>query len=151
MDRTVYLAGPIKGLSYGECTSWRRWAKDYLDQFGITAYSPMRGRDYLRNDEVINDVYPEHALSTAHAIIARDKHDVLTCSCLLANLLGAKTISVGTTMEIAWAALQNKPIILVMEKNGNPHHHPFITEHAGFWVQDLKEACDIVRYILLPE
>jgi len=40
----VYLAGPIKGLTYTGATDWRDEAKDALYDIGIAGYSPMRAK-----------------------------------------------------------------------------------------------------------
>ena len=41
LRNSVYLAGPITGLTYEECVGWRERAKEELAKAGITAYSPM--------------------------------------------------------------------------------------------------------------
>ena len=49
MNPKVYLAGPIMGCNYEECTAWRSVAKAWLAKHGIDGYSPMRGKEFLRN------------------------------------------------------------------------------------------------------
>ena len=42
-----YLAGPITGFSYADVTGWREKAVKMLSRMGISAYSPMRGKEQL--------------------------------------------------------------------------------------------------------
>lgn len=147
-DKLVYLAGPITGLSYNGCTEWRQSAIEKLAQHGITGLSPMRAKEYLSHLEKISGTGKEYAhmgvFSTPKGIVTRDYYDCTRCDVLLVNLLGAKIVSIGTMAEIAWAWAKRTPIVLVMEAEGNPHEHMFVTEMAGFRVATLDEALDVV-------
>jgi len=144
-DAIVYLAGPISGISYEKAVGWRRIATQRLAP--IRCLSPMRGKTYLSSEEAIADSY-DTPLSCARGILTRDHWDVLRCGVVLANLLGAERVSVGTVCEIAWAHAYRKPVVLVMEPNGNPHQHAMIVEMAGFWLQTLDEAIDVVKTLV---
>src|SRR5271167_1832462 len=111
----VYLAGPITGLTYEGCVDWRQKAIDYLDQFGIQGLSPLRSKDYLLQETSVADSYEEKILSTQRGIYGRDKFDCERADVVLVNVLGAKRVSIGTVMEIAWATGKNTPVVLVME------------------------------------
>ena len=139
----VYLAGPISGTSYGDSTEWRRIAT--LGIYPHQAVSPMRGKTYLSSEDAIADSY-DTPLSCSKGIITRDRWDVMRCDILLANVLGARKVSIGTMMELAWADAFRKPVVLVMEE-GNPHDHAFVREIAGFWLADLDAAVDIVKQL----
>ncbi len=79
----AYLAGPITGVSYGECVDWRR---DFINSLPkeIIGLSPMRGKDYLSEETSIAadssqmtlklDV--QTALSSERGIATRDFNDV---------------------------------------------------------------------------
>ena len=67
----------------------------------------------------------------------RDRFDATRCDLLFVNLLGAKETSIGTVMEIAWADLLRKPIVLAIEPEGNIHDHGMIKEAIGFRVPSL--------------
>jgi hypothetical protein len=41
-------------------------------------------------------------------------------------------------------------LVCVMEKEGNPHDHPMITEAIGFRVETLDEALHVTEKVLLP-
>lgn len=137
----VYLAGPISGTSYGESTSWREDVTRKI--YPHTALSPMRGKSYLSSEEAIADFY-NTPLSCAKGIVTRDRWDVERCDIVFVNLLGANRVSIGTMMELAWADAYRKPVIMVMENEGNPHDHAFVREIAGFWLRTLDEAAKIV-------
>ena len=154
--KKVYLAGPITGLSYGDTTDWRQHVKTALQWSDtpqwIEAYSPMRAKEYLAKEKVIQDRYdylPDDVLSTAKGITTRDRWDCLTCDLLFVNLLGAKKVSIGTVLEIAWADSKRTPIVLVMEKNDNIHEHAMIDECVGFRVDTLDKAINVTKSILL--
>lgn len=166
MSKKVYLAGPITGLSYGETTDWRQYVKDklqyheyemhdmkFLDTHEIRAFSPMRSKEYLSKEKVIQDRYdydPKDILSTARGITTRDRWDCLTCDLLFVNLLGAQRVSIGTVLEMAWADSKRTPIVLVQEPKGNIHEHSMISEIVGFRVDNLDTAIEVTRSILLP-
>ena len=147
MDNKVYLVGPITSCSYEGCVGWRDLAKDLLGQKDIVGVSPMRAKEYLENETDIDLSY-DTPLSSPRGIMTRDRFDLMTCDVILANFLGAEVVSIGTVMEIAWADLLRKPVILVMEDEGNPHDHPMVTEAAGFRLNDLRKGIDVATAIL---
>lgn len=149
--KKVYLAGPITGLEYGESVDWRESAKDKLTEGGIRAYSPMRAKDYLDGVGPLESQYFDiSVMSSPRGIMTRDRWDATTCDVILVNLLGAKRVSIGTVMEIAWADLSRIPSVVAMEESGNVHEHAMITEAIGFRVPTLDEGINIVKAILLP-
>lgn len=150
----VYLAGPITGLTYGECTDWREYAVRSLADAGIKAVSPMRGKEYLQREQGLmsadgNKYSAYGALSTNRGIMTRDHFDTQRCDVLLVNLLGAKQVSIGTVMEISFAHTRQIPIICAMEQQDNPHEHGMILEAIGFRVPMLDDALQLVKAILL--
>jgi hypothetical protein len=154
---TVYLAGPITGCSYGECTDWRQYAIHELAQHGIKGLNPMRGKEYLSHVEKFTadgNKYGEmhgvrNVMSLNRGIMTRDRWDATRCDALLVNFLGAPQISIGTSMEIAWADLSRIPIVCAMEDVGNPHEHGMILEAIGFRSATLDEALHVLKSMLL--
>lgn len=154
----VYLAGPIRGLNYNEATEWREQATAALGAVGIDGMSPMRAKAYLKGSadaadvgrQKLADTYPQHPLSTARAIVTRDRKDCMRSDMVIMYLKGAKTVSIGSVMEIAWADAARVPVVLVMEKEGNIHEHGMIAETCGFRVETLDEAIHVVKAVLLP-
>jgi len=151
MRPSVYLAGPITGLSFKGCTDWREGAKEHLDKFGIDAFSPMRKKGFLaRYKHLSAKGYDLHALSTPSGITTRDRMDCQKRDIVIANLLGAEKISAGTMIEYGWADSARRPVISVMEPKGNPHDHAMVNHIAGYRVETLEEALDLAIAILLP-
>lgn len=151
---TVYLAGPIAGLGYTEATDWRDQAIQFLDDCGIHGLSPMRAKEYLQHverDVGFSATCEEYGhlspLSGPRGIMTRDHFDATRCDVLLVNLLGARKVSIGTTMELAWAYQCRTPIVCVMEA-GNVHEHCMVTEAIGFRCGTLDEGLHVVRSIL---
>lgn len=156
----VYLAGPITGLSYGDSVDWREKAKSVLAEAGIVGLNPMRGKDYLEHEESVGDTYngvsfDHHPIGHLAGIISgdrgittRDRWDCHRCDLVLVNFLGAKKVSIGTVMEIAWADSSRIPAIVVMEKEGNPHDHSMIRECIGFRVETLEDGLHIAKAML---
>jgi len=145
----AYLAGPITGLSFDGAVDWR---EEFIKQMPveIDGMSPLRGKVYLEGTKNIAASYEKIVLSSARGITTRDYNDCKRCDILVANLLGADTISIGTVMEIAWAKSFQIPVVAIMEPEGNVHEHPMITECIGFRVETLEEAANIVKVVLLP-
>lgn len=145
----AYLAGPITGLTYGDAVDWREQIKKLLPG-EITGMSPMRCKQYLKKHDKIKSGYSEYPLSTPKGIKTRDKNDCKRSNVLIINVLGAKTVSIGTVLEIGWADSFGIPSILIMEEEGNIHDHPMIRESVGFVVQTIEDAALIASAILLP-
>ena len=175
--KTVYLAGPITGLTYE--TARHGWRKEFALMLPshIIPISPMRGKDALMGVKEMQgdpNMYPDNALCAPPGIIARDRNDVKNCDVMVACFLGAKDkASIGTSVEFGWADAYRKPVVMVIEddptiphtdKDGittqiinkypketkNIHLHAFLTEIAGFRTNNLEEAAQIVHCLLTP-
>lgn len=147
----LYLAGPITGTTYGECTDWRQYVQDNLPE-EIIGMSPLRAKQYLKNENDIADQYQDDlsVLSTQRGIFARDTWDATRCDGVFVNLLGTtRRVSIGTVMEIAWAWHARNPIILVMEI-GNIHDHSMLREACPFRVDTIEEGINVAKALFLP-
>ena len=144
----IYLAGPISGLNFKDSTDWRQYVMDNLDP-AIEGLSPLRKKEYLKNLGNLTGSYEDWPLSTQRGIYARDRFDCHRADLVLVNLLDAKMVSIGTVMEIAWAAQANTPVVLVMEPD-NIHTHPMLLEACPFVVHGLEEAVGLVHALLVP-
>lgn len=149
----VYLAGAIAGLSGTHATTWRRTAAALLSDRDVETLDPMRAKLALSHQTRIATDFREYAdrgaFFTSRGIMARDFADVKRCDALLVNLLGAKKPSLGTVMELAWAYLLQKPVVVAIEAEGNPHDlHPMLHEAMPFRVETLDEAIECVAVIL---
>lgn len=149
MKPSVYLAGPITGLSFDSCTDWRKEVRQQLEP-EIIAYSPLRSKTYLVGETSLADSYDRHVLSTQRGIYTRDMYDCRTRDLIFVNFLGAQRVSIGTVMEIAWAAAFHKPVVLVMEKENNIHEHSMIREASPLRTDNLEEGIWLTKALLLP-
>ena len=153
----VYLAGPITGLTYDDGQDWRSYARAVLATQGIEAFSPLRGKDYLKEyGELdaggVGSAYTGlHALSDPAGIVTRDRLDCTKRDLVLVNLLGADRVSVGTCIEFGWADAARVPIVVAMERDGsNPHDHAMVYGLAGYVLPSLDDAIQVATVILKP-
>lgn len=140
----IYLAGPISGCSYRECTNWRKYFQTLVS---IQCLDPLRGKAFLREENDMSGEWPS-PLTMAKGILSRDYFDAHRCDVLVVNFLDCKKVSIGTCFEIAWCYTKRTPIVLVMEDKGNVHEHLFVTEACGFRVNNLEDAAVIVQQIV---
>jgi nucleoside 2-deoxyribosyltransferase len=152
MKPTLFLSGPITGLSYNEVVAWRDMVRAELQSCGIICFSPMRGfKEWLGGETKIKESYQENPSGTDAAITDQDYFDVARCDVLMVNLLNTKEISKGTLFEIAWAYQLRKPLILVIEKQGNVHEHPMVRRAATYRVDTVADGIAIAKRLLLPD
>jgi nucleoside 2-deoxyribosyltransferase len=153
----VYLAGPIAGCTYNEATDWRRKASLLLGEYAqprMTALSPMRAKHDLARAARIDPDCRTYASAgpfySSRGIMTRDFSDVKRCDALLVNLLGTARITAGTAMELGWAYALQKPVVVVIEAEGNPHDaHPMLHEAiGGLRFDDLRDAVCAVASVL---
>lgn len=144
--KTVYLAGPITGQSYGQATSWRDEAIVSLKFNNIKGLSPMRGKAYLSEEDKLADSYEDKTMSSIVGINVRDFNDCKTCDALLVNFLGADRVSIGTVMEIAWGRALQKPIVIIMDEE-NIHNHGMLT-FGNIIVRSFDEGLRAIIQIL---
>ena len=172
--KSVYLAGPITGLTYGDAR--HGWREEFAAMMPahIIPLSPMRGKDFLMGEKNLKgdpNMYPTNPLARPSGIVARDRNDVRTCDIVVACFLGAGYhASIGTAVEFGWADAYRKPVVMVIEDEPsaevtqagvtvhlpspigkrNIHLHAFLTEIAGYRVNNLEEAAQIVKCLLTP-
>jgi len=148
--KKLYLAGPITGCTFGECTDWREeFAR--LMPAGIDILSPMRAKHPLApGSRIIDDVYKDSLFGHDQAIMQRDFNDCSTAEVVVANFLGATRVSLGTVMEAAWCYAYHIPLIAVMEADKSNCHdnHCMMRAAIGFKVATLEEAVIVARSVL---
>lgn len=146
----VYLAGPITGLTFDEADDWRQVAIEKLEYGGVTPLSPLRAEKYLAKYGKLTDQYlGETPMVTDRGIMVRDHWDVSRCDAVLFYLKGAERVSIGTVMELAWAYAYRKPVVVVIEDEGNVHEHSMVREAIDYRVESLDEA--IKQILILQE
>lgn len=137
----IYLSGPISNYHYNEINLWREYVASSLHPY-VQCLSPMRDTEHLK-DAVVKETNHNH-----DEILARDYFDCQRADLLFVNLLGATHVSIGTVSEIAWCKVWQKPVLLVMEKEGNCHEHGFIRKMCSWHVTSLEDGIRKVRQIL---
>lgn len=151
IENSVYLAGPIAGQSWQQASDWRNYVTRALTPHGISCYSPLRGMGrFMAGAAVIQPAYEEDPLRTTRGLLARDELDVQRSQLMFVNFLGASKVSIGTCAEFGWAKAYHTRILVVMEREFNPHDHPFVRGLADWCVQGIDDAISIARNVLLP-
>lgn len=142
----IYAAHPINGLSYQEVTDYYSHLIDDLHGFHHIIH-PMMGKDYLRTAKELRSVgYEGLPPSTNHAIKERDQWMVKKADIVFVDLTGAKGISIGCVMELAWADLLGKHTVVVLDKEGY-HKHAFVLECADVLFDTHDEAIEYLKKI----
>ena len=142
----VYLAGPITGLTESEAKVWRQDVAERLEDHGITGISPLRCEP--AHGERYTAFNPDPLFGTAAGIAAKNMFDVQHCDLVIAYLPGYVRLSIGTILEIGWAKMANKPVILVTNPAGPLAAHPVLKACVAWTVGLLDEAVDIAVGIL---
>lgn len=148
MDKLIYLCGPISGLTYQDANGWRTEFGRRLNS-GIAVLSPMRAKNFLQGENALKDNY-DHILATQRGITARDRYDTMRADLIVANFLGAKTVSIGSCIELGWADAARVPVIAIMEREGNKHEHAMVNEIVSFKVHCVEDAALVANAILTP-
>lgn len=150
INKAVYLAGPIRGLTLEEAVEWRERFAELMHN-RIEVRSPMR----LKKTELPYDtpldlpgIQYEGLFTTQKAIVTRDRVDCTTSGVIVMNLLGAEAISIGSMVEVGWADAFRIPIVLLMEEEGNVHDHFFTKEIPCWRVQCAIDAARVVHSLL---
>jgi hypothetical protein len=121
----------------------------------------MRGKAYLKDFTTLpaTGLEKQGILSSGKAILDRDHSDVKGSQLIVVNLLGAKTVSIGTVMEIAWAHTLQIPTVVIIEDpvieehvtDGkpltiefvNPHEHSMLLASASYRVKSIEDALQV--------
>ena len=143
--RYVYLAGPMTGLTHEEADGWRSNAllHDILNKNGWQILSPTDAKE----KPWLMEKYAENVMPARvpHALERRevqlDLDHIHAASAIIANLQGAKIVSIGTVCEVAYAYAIGTPIIVV-DDDDSLHDHMFIRQMAASTVADLSAAVD---------
>lgn len=126
---TVYLAGPIEGISIEEASRWRGTATNFFDIQGIETLDPLRRKKF--HDE-------PYSINLARRIVTMDVQDIRNSHIVLINLLNrGEGKAWGSIAELIIAHYERKPVVVVMEAD---FKHPFIETYATEIHYDLNTA-----------
>lgn len=143
----TYLAGPIANLTYDEAQDWRDEAEAALSKHAISTFSPLRGKEYLKDKGKLTAGTYDGTYASAKGIMRRDHYDCTTADCVLVYLNGAEKVSIGTVMECAWAYDRQIPVVAVMEKD-SIHNHVMLEESFTYRFDNLEDAVDCIAILL---
>jgi nucleoside 2-deoxyribosyltransferase len=146
----IYLAGPITGKSFDEVMNRYREKTAILVDFGYEVLSPMTAKGGLKGVNAFVSSGYGGPVANDHSIFERDRWMVTQADVVLADLSNAVSISIGTTMELAWASYLGKHTVLVMQA-GNVHEHAFVKQAADVRFGDMEEAYDYLRELSLSQ
>ena len=128
----VYLCGGINALTDEQCNDWREYVMAQLPTLAFL--NPMR-RDYRGKED---QMYSR--------IMSGDIRDIILSQLILVN---ATRPSWGTAMEIVYAKLYGKPIIVF---TGNAPISPWLRCHCTGIVGSIDEAIAwIIKYFKASE
>lgn len=155
-SKSVYLAGPISGLTHDQSRyGWRaRFVELLAGVKHIHCFSPMRAKGFLADLGVLSSdatTYPDNAIASPAGIVTRDYNDVKTCDAMVACFLesGGRP-SLGTAVEYGYCWSHQKPIIAVGPPDDVNIRHAMLHRMAGYHVETLEEAVHIIVHLLTP-
>lgn len=149
MKPTIYLGGPMSGLTWRDALEWRRTVEDKLhSQWRLI--SPVKQQVGQDLDEIItvqsqddNKLLLHH---TATGVTSQDEFYIDQSDWLLCYFLNAQRVSIGTIWEIGYAWGKGKKILSVVEK-GSIHDHPFVRRRSHVFTPNLSEAIEFFKAI----
>jgi nucleoside 2-deoxyribosyltransferase len=142
--KTVYLAGPITDKTISGANDWRHNVSKLLEAHGVRGISPLRCEPPRGDRYTISNADPQ--FGTPRAIGSKNRMDVRMCDLTLAYMpreFNDPWPSVGTISELAWAAMINKPTILVTN-DLRLIAHPVIDANSGWILPDLGSAVEVI-------
>jgi nucleoside 2-deoxyribosyltransferase len=156
MDFSVYLAGPMTGLTFEQMIGWRKTATKRLRKAGWTVLSPIVGQLTGKNAQPKGTINMDSARSgpgqeerrpigrVSSAFVTQDRLYVKKVDVVLAHLLDAPNVSIGTVWEMAWADALDKQLVTVVTP-GSVHDHAFVRRRSNVFVPTLEEALEYLE------
>ena len=141
MKEHVYLAGPMEDCSVEHMTSWRVQATQALEMADIQVLDPTRRVSF-------HDQLAEHlkdvtkTMNTCKRIFKQDLHDIASSRVVLADVRRDSGRGTGTSMELMFAHMKNK--IIILWANEGDFVHPFYEAMATEKHFNLEDAVNAV-------
>ncbi len=139
MKQYVYLAGPMEDCTQKRMTAWRLRAAELLMKNDIISLDPTRRVSF--HDELYLGEQHTPVQSTCRRIFKMDMQDIANSNVVLADIRRDSGRGTGTAMELMFAHMKNKIIILWADEGD--HIHPFyesIYTEKHFELDDCIEA-----------
>lgn len=131
--KKIYLSGGIAGLTPPEVEDFFLQTQKKLEAIGLKVLSPIRGKKL--DAECIQKYEPNE-------IVTRDLNDIGQCDLMVAY---PSTKSIGTFMEIFFAAYVKHIPIVVVAQNEHIRAHYWIRFFASKVVSTMDEAIKHIR------
>jgi nucleoside 2-deoxyribosyltransferase len=141
MKNYVYLAGPMEDCSAEHMTGWRETADKTLNFSGIECLDPTRRVSFHDQlGEHLQDV--TKTMNTCKRIFKQDLQDIANSKIVLADVRRDSGRGTGTSMELMFAHMKNK--IIILWANEGDFIHPFYEAMATEKHFSLEEAVEAV-------
>ncbi|HRY27862.1 MAG TPA: hypothetical protein P5323_01865 [Candidatus Moranbacteria bacterium] len=133
MKKTVFLSGPMRGVSRDKSLEWRNDAKNKLVNV-FNVIHALRGRE------------KKETMPSQKSAVIRDLYDINHSDILLVNDTFENVSMIGTAMEIYVAYTSNMPVIVF----GNAHKGDYWMDyHSHVRVETLDDACKVLKELFL--
>jgi len=142
MKDQVYLAGPMEDCSEDHMTGWRQLTANALKLSDINSLDPTRRVSFHDQlGENLQDL--TKTMNTCKRIFKQDLQDIAESKVVLADVRRDSGRGTGTSMELMFAHMKNKIIILWADEGD--FIHPFYEAMATEKHYSLEEAVESVR------
>jgi len=145
----VYLAGPIIGFTPDEANSWRDYAQQKLQKYGVEGITPLRGEDMqaaTNDDGVFKPSYNSHIFGNPASIAVKNMYDVYRADCVLAYL-PERSRKIGTLLEVGAAIAYRKPVV-IWSDDLHIYEHPILKTYSPWCVDNLNDAIETIVVLL---
>lgn len=129
MKKTIFLCGPMRGVSRQDSLAWRQKASDLLSE-KFNVLHAMRGREI------------EETFTDPRSAVIRDLSDIKNSDLVLVSDVIDNCSMIGTSMEVFFAHQNHKPVIIF----GRAHDKDYwLNYHSHLRVDTLEEACEVIN------
>lgn len=133
MSKTIYVAGPMEGLTEEQMTGWRREFKHKLYGYGLTILDPTRRQPYHQEDSI----------DRARFVFKKDLKDIDESDLVFFDIRYGAGRGTGTSMEAMYAWMKMKPMITWA--NPGDFKHPFYQSMETIRVESLDSGIVAVK------
>lgn len=150
---TIYLAGPMTGLTWRQALAWRKECEAELSS-RWRLINPVRAQvdEDDMDDEIPNITQGDATLldlwMTATAITTQDEFYIDQSDWMLCHFLGAQKASIGTIWEMGYGWHAGKKIVSVLDP-GSVHDHPFVRRRSHVFTPSLSDTIAFFKAIAL--
>lgn len=142
MKDQVYLAGPMEDCSKEHMKGWRQEVVEALEFSNINCLDPTRRVSF--HDQLGDNLQNvTKTMNTCKRIFKQDLHDIADSRVVFADVRRNSGRGTGTSMELMFAHMKNK--IIILWSNPGDFIHPFYEAMATEKHYSLEEAVDSVR------